>query len=82
MPDPRKLIAFDDRDSIEAIRQQVTLELRKAERASTEFRELLADDRAALTQLATLGASGRVQHDLLVLALDAFAAEITAKEIG
>ena len=78
----RQLVSFDDLDSLEAIRQGITLERHKAERASAELRELLADDRAALTQLATLSATSRVLHDLLVAALDARTAEITDRAIG
>lgn len=80
MPDLwRQLVSFDDLDSLEAIRQGITREQRKAERAVATLRELLADDRAALIQLATLGTSSKVLHDLLVAALDARTAELRTR---
>jgi hypothetical protein len=77
----RQLVSFDDLDSLEAIRKRVTLELREAERASAALRELLADDRAALIELATLGTSSRVLHDLLVAFIDARTAELRTRPI-
>jgi len=77
----RQLVSFDDLDSLQEIRRHATREMRKGEQAAAELRELLADDRHALIQLATLSSRSRVAHDLLAAALDARMAELTAEAI-